>query len=526
MSSATARQYDPEPLEALNEEAYRRLLRVVDASRGMFALILVESALSGDQSEQIFARLRQDMVREEWQLVTAELSYQSWDPVEVLEQAQNGPREPAVVLLRGLERTPPAPFADPERRRPPAFARLNQARELIRRRFPAPLIVWCEAGSFSTLRRHAPDFFDHFAGLVRFHGSASQATEPPPRERGEIQTQPLPLPPAPESGLRFFEARLERVPKGSPEHVQALLGLAESLLGLRGTEHLAAASRAAAAVEQALESLSLENDAEQWARAKDLEALASAALNRLELALSANEQAVDIRRQLAKARPDAFLPYLATSLNGLGNRLSELGRREEALKATREAIELRRQLAEARPDAFLPDLAASLHNLGDDLGALDRLEEALEATSEAVATYKRLAKAQPGAFLSDLAMSLNNLGSDLSALGRREEALETTSEAVERFRQLAKAHPDTFLPNLAGSLNNLGNRLSELGQREEAFEAAEESVRLLLPFCQRFPDKFREWMVTWSHNYAEHAADLGQEPDAELLRQVAKATRR
>ena len=44
--------------------------------------------------------------------------------------------------------------------------------------------------------------------------------------------------------------------------------------------------------------------------------------------------------------------------------LSELGRREDALAATHEAVDIRRRLAAARPDAFLPDLASSLNNLG------------------------------------------------------------------------------------------------------------------------------------------------------------------
>ena len=39
----------------------------------------------------------------------------------------------------------------------------------------------------------------------------------------------------------------------------------------------------------------------------------------------------------------------------------------------------------ARPDAFRPDLAASLNNLGAMLDALGRREDALAATEEAVA---------------------------------------------------------------------------------------------------------------------------------------------
>lgn len=46
--------------------------------------------------------------------------------------------------------------------------------------------------------------------------------------------------------------------------------------------------------------------------------------------------------------------HLATSLNNLGIRLSEVGRPEEALAATGEAAEIRRRLAAARPGTFEP----------------------------------------------------------------------------------------------------------------------------------------------------------------------------
>ena len=60
------------------------------------------------------------------------------------------------------------------------------------------------------------------------------------------------------------------------------------------------------------------------------------------------------------------------SLNNLSVRLADLGRREEALAAIEEAVTLRRQLAAARPDAFPPDLAASLNNLSSRLSGTRR----------------------------------------------------------------------------------------------------------------------------------------------------------
>ncbi len=46
---------------------------------------------------------------------------------------------------------------------------------------------------------------------------------------------------------------------------------------------------------------------------------------------AAIEEAVNLRRQLAAAGPDAFTPDLAQSLNNMSGRLADLGRREEAL---------------------------------------------------------------------------------------------------------------------------------------------------------------------------------------------------
>ena len=60
--------------------------------------------------------------------------------------------------------------------------------------------------------------------------------------------------------------------------------------------------------------------------------------------------------QLATARPDAFRPDLAGSLNNLSVLLSDLGDREHALAAIQEAVHIYRELAAAWPDAFRSDL--------------------------------------------------------------------------------------------------------------------------------------------------------------------------
>jgi hypothetical protein len=74
--------------------------------------------------------------------------------------------------------------------------------------------------------------------------------------------------------------------------------------------------------------------------------------------VAANAEAADIPPEWR----EGILNRFATSVGRLGIRLSNLGRREEALAATQEAVDIYRRLAQARPDAFLPDLATSLNN--------------------------------------------------------------------------------------------------------------------------------------------------------------------
>jgi tetratricopeptide (TPR) repeat protein len=153
-------------------------------------------------------------------------------------------------------------------------------------------------------------------------------------------------------------------------------------------------------------------------------------LGRREDALAAIEEAVTIRRTLAQARPDAFLPDLAMSLNNQSNRLSDLGRREDALAAIEEAVTIRRTLAQARPDAFLPDLAMSLNNQSNRLSDLGRREDALAAIEEAVTAYRTLAQARPAVFASRYTNSLENQAMILTALGRDAEAQAVREKAA------------------------------------------------------------------------------------------------
>jgi tetratricopeptide (TPR) repeat protein len=99
-------------------------------------------------------------------------------------------------------------------------------------------------------------------------------------------------------------------------------------------------------------------------------------------AIVASREAVTIYRALATQNPEMHQPGLAASLNKLGLLLSEGSHHQEALSAINEAVDLRRTLAERNSSGVLP-LVKSLRNLGDRLDKLGRGDAALAARREA-----------------------------------------------------------------------------------------------------------------------------------------------
>jgi tetratricopeptide (TPR) repeat protein len=218
---------------------------------------------------------------------------------------------------------------------------------------------------------------------------------------------------------------------------------------------------------------------------------------------------IDRLRELSQSNP-AFLPDLASALNKLGNRYSELGQRKEALQPTEEAVRIQQELSQSNP-ALLQDLASTLNNLGVHYSNLGRREEALKPAEEAGGIYRELSQTNP-AFLPDLAQALNNLGTHYSNLGRREEALQPTEEAVRILRELSQSNP-AFLPDLAQALNNLGTHYSNLGRREDALQPTEEAVRIQRELSQTNP-AFLPDLASALNNLGIHYSNLGRREEA------------
>ncbi|OWY22222.1 hypothetical protein C7N43_34375, partial [Sphingobacteriales bacterium UPWRP_1] len=127
----------------------------------------------------------------------------------------------------------------------------------------------------------------------------------------------------------------------------------------------------------------------------------------------------------------------ADILNNLGILLKAKNEFTEALLKYEEALEIRRNLAQANPQTWLPDVAMTLNNLGVLQQAKNEFTEALLKYEEALEISRNLAQANPQTWLPDVAMTLNNLGLLLKDMNEFTEALLKYEEALEIYRNLA-----------------------------------------------------------------------------------------
>ena len=171
-----------------------------------------------------------------------------------------------------------------------------------------------------------------------------------------------------------------------------------------------------------------------------------AGVERIQDALAAAEEAVQIRERLATENPAAHGPAWAESLNNLGKILSDSGHRKRAVKVIERSVDAYRWLAAENPAAHQPGLARALSNLGViGLSRWSR-QRALAATNESVSIYRRLASAGQGAHESDLASALWSFAL-VRAEARKElpAALAAVREAIQILEPLAENRPATFV---------------------------------------------------------------------------------
>ena len=262
-------------LGTAGEQEYKRLLRVLTAAQGLFALVPVASDFPVEARDALLERLTEDLAVYGIAFHVARLSRERWDVLQALAAIAPPTGTPAVLAVVGLEETPGLvlePGSPP--RRPPTLALLNHARESIRAQFPFPLLLWCASAAFVALQEQAPDFYDHFIGLAEFLYAG------PHQSLGERIEETLPVghavapstisPPDSPTAVAFYETLLARHPEPSSARARALLGWAEALLGLQTKDVRVHLPQALKATEEALSILSQDKLPEETARGQVL----------------------------------------------------------------------------------------------------------------------------------------------------------------------------------------------------------------------------------------------------------------
>lgn len=200
------------------------------------------------------------------------------------------------------------------------------------------------------------------------------------------------------------------------------------------------------------------------------------------------QETLQLCRILAAANPEAFLPYVAVTLNNLAILHYKMNAFSPALAEFEEAVKLYRSLAAANSEAFLPRVADTLNNLASLYKETEAFSPALTEFEEALKLYRSLVKANPEVFIPRVADTLNNMAILHSQTNAFSPALAKFEEALKIRRGLAADNPEAFLPALAETLINLSLfYLDAVPDQKQASAYAQEARSILVPLCVKMP---------------------------------------
>lgn len=277
-------------------------------------------------------------------------------------------------------------------------------------------------------------------------------------------------------------------------------------------------------------------------------------------ALTMATQGVDHLRRLHQQDAATFGVHLASALNNLSNRLSDLGRDDEARQAGDEAFALAQRAVETAPAEARFVLVSTLMNqsgrswrAGQSLRAIEELGTSVEIFreggeelysflgimvdalhqnamalaegglwEEAIAVRRMTAKVFPDdqtplAVLHLLALTLQQGAFARSRDGFFGESLPLAEEAADLARDLAETDPDQYRMFLAQSLASLASRQHEAQAHEQALEAAVEAVGVFQDLAKTDPAGALEPLVPTLQTFASILATLGHQEQAQTI---------
>lgn len=280
----------------------------------------------------------------------------------------------------------------------------------------------------------------------------------------------------------------------------------------------------------------------------------------LEESLALSQEGIDHLRLLHEQDEAQYGVHLASGLNNLSNRLSDLDRDDEARQMGDEALGLARVALDHKPVEARFVMVSTLMNqsgrswrAGQSLRALEEMGTAVEAFreggeslygflgvmvdalhrnsmalaesglwEEAVALRRMTAAIfpedkVPAAVHHLLALTLQQAAYAKSRDGFAGEALPLVEEAAELARGLAEVVPDQYKLFLAQSLASLASRQHEAHADSEALDSAVESVNVFQEVAKTKPAEALGPLVVTLETFASILNTLGHADQARTV---------
>ena len=229
-------------------------------------------------------------------------------------------------------------------------------------------------------------------------------------------------------------------------------------------------------------------------------------------------EALEIYRKLSEINPEAYLSDAARTLNNLALLQADTNRHTEAESNYTEALAIIRKLAETNPEAYLSYVVRTLNNLAFLQAKTNRHKEAESNYTEALAIIRKLSETNLEAYFSYVATTLNNLAGLQADTNRHKESEANYTEALAIYQKLAETNPDTYLPDVALTLTNLAFLQAKTNRYTEAEVNYTEAFKIYTDYAAKKPDKYHDTLIKVLENLIEVKESLSKPEEAEELK--------
>ena len=198
---------------------------------------------------------------------------------------------------------------------------------------------------------------------------------------------------------------------------------------------------------------------------------------------------------------------MATTQNNLGLLYSALNEFSQAELALQEALEIKKRLAKANPTSYEPDVASTQNNLGNLYNARNEFGKAELAYQEALEIYRKFAKTQSDKYTIEVARTCLLNGINAARLNKEDESIFLLREALQLADQYA------HIP-LARNINHYIAQIVEIEKVDPILAEWQQKVAPLEEKLEHEENKkkivevYQEVVQVWKEAHTAHPLNL------------------